>query len=118
MKRIMATAVAVAALALGGEAFAGLLGVPIPGLGNDGGAVGTFTCNQRAAVADFCASEDGGGITPDSGGKFWQVCINDFTYYPPIITPREGDVVAWVNVEKCADPLGGPVNVAEGLFAD
>jgi hypothetical protein len=119
MKRILATAIAVAAVAFGTNAYAGLLGVPVPGTDkHDGGAPGTFTCNEPKRVAAFCASEDGGRLRPDEGGKVWQVCINDFTYYPPIITPREGDVVAWVNVEKCADPLGGPVNVVEGLFAD
>ena len=45
------------------------------------------------------------------------VCINDFQYQPPVITPRQGDTVAWVNIEKCADPAGSPVNVIEGLVA-
>jgi len=92
-----------------------LIGGLIPGSNNgDGGAVGTFTCDDKQAVANYCADH---GVAPDEGGKVWQVCINDFTYYPPVVTPREGDVVAWVNVEKCGDPAGGPVNVAEALFA-
>ncbi len=78
-------------------------------------APGTFTCQDRAAVAQYCAAQ---GVVPDAGGQVLQVCINDFTYYPPLVTPRQGDVVAWVNVENCADPNGGPVNIAEGVVAN
>lgn len=116
-----ASAVVVAAavvLAFAGRSHAGeLVGGKVQGLlaSRDGGAPHTFTCDQKKAVAAYCAHH---GVAPDEGGQVLQVCINDFTYYPPIVTPREGDVVAWVNVEKCADPAGGPVNVVEGIFAD
>ena len=46
------------------------------------------------------------------------VCINDFVYQPPIITPRVGDTVAWVNIEKCADPKGSPINIVESIVAN
>ena len=118
MRRIVATALAVVGTAFLGSAEAGLFTNGVPFIESNGAARHTFTCDQRKDVEKYCASDDGGNQAPDEGGKFYQVCINDFTYYPPIVTPREGDVVAWVNVEKCADPFGGPVNIAEGLFAD
>ena len=95
----------------------GLIGPKVPGddTKGDGGAGGTFLCSDTAGIEAYCADQ---GVTPDSGNKFHVVCINDFTYYPPVVTPRQGDVVAWVNVEKCADPNGGPVNVVEGVFAN
>src|SRR5947209_19388582 len=101
----------------GASSSAGLIGPKIPGDDPtiDDGAPGTFLCGDTAAIAGYCADQ---GVTPDAGGKLHVGCINDFAYYPPIVTPRQGDVVAWVNVEKCADPAGGPVNAVEGLFAD
>ena len=69
--------------------------------------VAIFSCTDRDALAKVC------GRVPDI-----VVCINDFQYQPPVITPRQGDMVAWVNVEKCADPSGGPVNVVEDLVAN
>jgi len=94
-----------------------LIGGKIPGddVTADGGAPGTFVCSDTAGIEAYCADH---GVTPDPGHTFHEVCINDFSYYPPIITPRQGDVVAWVNVENCADPNGGPVNVVEAVFAD
>ena len=82
---------------------------------SDAGAPGTFLCSDTSGVAAYCADQ---GVTPDEGGSVHLVCINDFAYYPAIVTPRQGDVVAWVNVEQCADPNGGPVNVVESFFAD
>jgi len=124
--RVIAMLVAGAALALGGcsgdgdsspQAAQSLSGVKTAGddSAGDGGAPGTFLCSDTSGVEAYCADK---GVKPDSGGKVHVVCINDFAYYPPVVTPRQGDVVAWVNVEKCADPNGPPVNVAEGLFAD
>ena len=66
-----------------------------------------FSCADRDALAAVC------GRVPDI-----VVCINDFQYQPPVITPRQGDMVAWVNVEKCADPSGSPVNIVEDLVAN
>jgi plastocyanin len=72
-------------------------------------AASTYTCDtsraNRAKLAAAC------GVSKVD----MVVCINDFVYQPPVITPREGDTVAWVNVEKCGDPNGGPVNIVEGL---
>lgn len=31
------------------------------------------------------------------------VCINDFTYDPPLLTVAAGSAVAWINVEACGD---------------
>src|SRR5438128_345330 len=75
-----------------------LIGGKVPGDHDltDGGAPGTFLCGDTAGVASYCADH---GVSPDKGGKVWEVCINDFSYYPPVVTPRQGDVVAWVNVE-------------------
>ena len=81
----------------------------------DGGTVGTFRCGDTSEIAAYCADQ---GVKPDAGGKVLTVCINDFVYYPPVVTPRQGDVVAWVNVEQCADPNGPPVNVVEGLVSN
>src|SRR2546430_17295280 len=94
---LMATA---ACALLVGSSFAGtLVGGKIPGddTSSDQGAPGTFLCSDTAGVEAYCADQ---GVTPANGGKFHTVCINDFTYYPPISTPRECDVVAWINVEK------------------
>jgi hypothetical protein len=98
-------------------AASGLVGPKIPGddTSADGGAPGTFLCNDTAGIEAYCADQN---VTPEPGHKFHVVCINDFAYYPPVVTPQQGDVVAWVDVEKCADPAGGPVNVVEGLFAN
>jgi hypothetical protein len=117
----MAAAVLVSACSGGGggtpETAQSVMGLTIPGdeTTADAGAPGTFVCSDRSGVAAYCADQ---GITPDAGGKVHVVCINDFSYYPSIVVPRQGDVVAWVNVEKCADPNGPPVNTVEGLFAD
>src|ERR1041385_9172912 len=46
------------------------------------------------------------------------VCIDDFNYNPSIITPRVGDMVAWVNVEECAGKSGRPVDAIEDIVAN
>jgi hypothetical protein len=94
-----------------------LVGVSVPGdeTTTDGGAPGTFLCSDTGGVAAYCADQ---GVAPDAGGKVHVVCINDFAYDPSLVTPRQGDIIAWVNVEKCADLNGGPVNSIESLFAD
>jgi plastocyanin len=72
----------------------------------------TYGCDpgaaNRAALAAACGIDKVDMV----------VCINDFIYQPPIITPRQGDTVAWVNIEKCADTSGGLVNIVESLVAE
>lgn len=92
-------------------------------------ALVTFLC---ALTASMAAAQSSRTYTCDASARNMRrlaracdvrrvdtiVCINDFIYQPPLITVREGDTVAWVNVEKCADPAGGPVNVVEDAVAN
>jgi len=54
----------------------------------------TYDCDDLDAIrAEVPGCAEAGEI----------VCINDFQYTPPVITPAVGDTVAWVNVEACGD---------------
>lgn len=72
----------------------------------------TYTCDpsraNRAKLAAACGVPKVDMV----------VCIDNFVYQPPVITPREGQTVAWVNVEKCGDPEGGLINLVEGVVAN